>query len=1401
MALRLHPRRREGQGVARTASIVAGRRGAWLLALLLLAPAALAPAALAQEDVAAEVRGLVPTELRATDLPRLLALQSRAEAAARQGDPRGLELVRTVVLLRRLAQLQDPAHATLRGTDGAPLARSEVSAQVELLLGELRALREGAPSRPRAPAGPVDEVGTPDHLRETLSREVSFLAFDRRVLEMAADPATPLLERVRFLSIAARNLDEFFSVRVAGLKHEIDRAPGNRRSDGYSAEEAYARVTREAAALNDELSRVRQALEAPLAAAGIEVRARGSFDDATRRFAREWLAGQDPVGMRPVTPGALPWVASGEVSLLVTAADGSRSVLTLPGQAPALVALPPALSGGKAVFVLASDLVAAEAARLVGKPVQEVASFRITRNADLWGREGVPGQEYGRAVRLEVSGAGASSLELLRRELALDPRDVSRTSGPVDLGRLAALANLERPELSYPARRPGLPPELAGQPDLFRVIRARDVLLHHPYDSFQPVVDLVRQAGQDPHVEAIRQALYRTGGPDSPVVQALIEAARQGKRVTVVLELRARFDEPNNVASIERLRQAGVEVVFGAQGHKVHAKMLQVVRREGGELRTYTHLGTGNYNAGTARFYTDLGLFTADAAIGRDVAAVFEKLSGVSPADGRGIVEVLAAPFTLQATVLDMIEAELREAQAGRPARIVAKMNSLNDPTIIEALYRASQAGVQIDLVVRGLTTLRPGVPGLSENIRVRSVLGRYLEHSRVFTFHAGGAGKVFISSADWMARNTTRRVEAAIPIKDPHLKSYLQTLLEGYLRDNSGAFQLRPDGSWERVRPGPGELPRSIMEENGERLRRATPPPSPARLAAAPGSFAAELAALDLGLRRTRGLGLEVVEGPAAPARVTPEGLVRISSRTLDLLHTRAMAAGGQMEARLAARSGALTSLVDRAAAAALGAPPLGDPAALLREGVAALAERGEATRAEESARAAREALEGPLGAYRRADLSVDWARAARGGALHVTSGGAKFTLALYLRELGYALATRDPGRLDEFLQAVAATDFYLEYGLFVAGATAGQLGYDLAYRRYLAPHLKRGLMHQLLRSNVALGAGLALPMLAHGEWSGETFVVSLSALGLSSLAVEAGLARIPWVHRLEAGSAAAGASRLLRAGGWVYQAAKLAVVLTVAGEVEEFVHGRIDEARARDALAAAAREVVRALAAARTREEAAAALDAYAAAWDSWRLYLYAPLLQAQARLQGRLQPILRRARLQDDVARAALERAERFPALRHSLTGLASHAEARVAVDPQLEVELQGFQREFEGALARIYAGPRGAGLPLGPLAGLPVDRLGEPFAGAHRHASQNRLQTYADQRAALELLRAACGPRAEEAFASALAGLARQEAEDQRLFSQGGLFAAPPAVTSEPPSATPGAVGAIREGARD
>jgi polyphosphate kinase len=660
-----------------------------------------------------------------------------------------------------------------------------------------------------------------------INRELSLLEFNRRVLEQAKDEGNPLLERLRYLCISSSNLDEFFEIRVAGLKEQVAFNSGQMGPDQLTPAEQLKRIGDVAHQLVAEQYRVlNDVLSPPLAEQGIRFLKRSEWNVkqaqwVKRYFYRELLPVLSPIGLDPSHP--FPRILNKSLNFLVslegTDAFGRNSVIAIvqaPRALPRVINIPASYAGGAHEFVFLSSIIHAHVEDLFpGMQVTGCYQFRVTRNSDLFvddedvedllhALEGELHQRrFGDAVRLEVATECPDEMvSLLRSEFELGPEDIYRCNGPVNLTRLMAVPDMiERPELKFPSFTPSRPRQLPVGIDFFEAIRQNDLLLHHPYESFSPVVELLRQAAADPDVVVIRQTLYRTG-PDSPIAKTLVEAARAGKEVTVVVELKARFDEEANIELATRLQEAGAHVVYGVVGYKTHAKMILIVRREGKQLRRYVHLSTGNYHPRTARQYTDFGFFTCDNTVGMDVQKIFHQLT--APGRALRLKKLLQSPFTLHQSVVAMIEREADHAIAGRPARIVAKMNSLIEINVIKALYAASQAGVKIELIVRGICALRPGLPGISENIRVRSIVGRFLEHSRIFYFQNHDDPELYLSSADWMGRNFFNRIEVCFPVEDKRLRDrVLREGLETYLNDNSRAWLLDAEGQYHRVRTG----------------------------------------------------------------------------------------------------------------------------------------------------------------------------------------------------------------------------------------------------------------------------------------------------------------------------------------------------------------------------------------------------------------------------------------------------------------------------------------------------------------------------------------------------------------------------------------------------------------------
>ncbi|HEV7776201.1 MAG TPA: polyphosphate kinase 1 [Luteibacter sp.] len=670
---------------------------------------------------------------------------------------------------------------------------------------------------------PVD-LGAPELF---LNRELAALEFNFRVLAQARDPRVPALERLRYLTIVNNNLDEFFEVRVAVLKHQHAlnaAAPG---PDGMSSTETLARIRERVLELvSAEYVTWHDELRPALAAEGIRFLTREEWTDKQRRwlegyFQNEIMPVLSPLGLDPAHP--FPRILNKTLNIAVVlegrdafGREGHMALVRAPRSLPRLIRLPEEVATEAHGFVFLAEVLHAFADIMFpGFSVCGSYQFRVTRNSELVVEdtevenlaralsEELVGRGYARPVRLEIAADCPKSItDLLVANFQLEEQDVYRCDGPVNIIRAGLVYDqIDRPELKFPRFTPRLTPAFAKDANEFDMLAARDVVLHHPFESFSAVVELLRRASQDPGVLAIKQTLYRAG-KDSPLVDLLVEAARNGKDVTVVIELRARFDEEANIGLATRLQEAGVQVVYGVVGYKTHAKMLLIVRREGENLRRYVHLSTGNYHQGTSKGYTDIGLMTSNAEIGEDIHKVFQQLSGLGPMIQ--LKRLLHSPFTLYSSVMAKIEREIEHAVAGRPARIVAKLNALNEAHVIEALYRASNAGVSIDLIVRGACTLRPGLPGISENIRVRSIVGRFLEHSRVYWFGNDGASEIYVASADWMERNLMRRIEVAVPILDPELarRVYRETL-ENYLADNTQAWLLGDDGRYTRVERG----------------------------------------------------------------------------------------------------------------------------------------------------------------------------------------------------------------------------------------------------------------------------------------------------------------------------------------------------------------------------------------------------------------------------------------------------------------------------------------------------------------------------------------------------------------------------------------------------------------------
>ena len=654
-----------------------------------------------------------------------------------------------------------------------------------------------------------------------INRELSFLEFNQRVLEQAKDGRIPLLERVKFLCISCANLDEFFEIRVSGLKELLDAGAAQGATDGLSVIDTLKAIRTRATRLVDhQYELLNDGLLPELAKNGVVFVAPDTWTEAQAEwlqayFEREVEPVLSPLALDPARPFPKILNKSLNFAVVVEGEDGfgrnsGLAVVQAPRSLPRLIRLPDEL--GSRHFVFLGTIVEAYVSRLFGgMRMRGCYQFRVTRNSDLFVEQeevddllrAVQGElasrRYGDAVRLETAhDCPDEILGYLLEQFGLTDSDLYKVSGPVNLNRLMALYDLvDRAELKYAPFTPSIPERLKMGSDIFATLRAGDVLLHQPFQGFGPVMDFIKQAASDPQVLAIKQTLYRAGS-DSAIVGALADAAQAGKDVTVIVELRARFDEEANIELANKLQEAGAHVMYGVFGYKTHAKLFMVVRREEKGLRRYCHLGTGNYHPKTARLYTDYGLMTADESIGEDIHEIFLQLTGLTRVPR--LRKLLHAPFSLHQALLSKIEREGEHARAGKPARIIAKLNALTEPTVIQALYRASRAGVDVDLIVRGVCCLRPGVSGVSDRIKVRSIVGRFLEHSRVYYFENAGTREVYCGSADWMDRNLFRRIEVAFPVASPELQARVIEDLQLYLDDDCQAWTLSADGNYARA-------------------------------------------------------------------------------------------------------------------------------------------------------------------------------------------------------------------------------------------------------------------------------------------------------------------------------------------------------------------------------------------------------------------------------------------------------------------------------------------------------------------------------------------------------------------------------------------------------------------------
>ena len=676
-----------------------------------------------------------------------------------------------------------------------------------------------------APAPVIDLTSSEYYI----NRELSHLQFNIRVLEQTLDESHPLLDRLFFLCIFSKNLDEFYEVRVASLTRQLTFAREQAGADGMHPQQVLSAihtlcsetVERQYRILNDTLL---PALERE----NIHFLRRRDWTEEQRAWVRSYYDDNilpliSPIGLDPSHP--FPRLVNKSLNFIVElegkdafGRETGLAIIPAPRSLPRIIRVPDAIANGGDRFVFLSSMIHEYADELFpGMSVKGCYQFRVTRNADLEIDEDgtndlasaledeLHSRNFGEEMRLEVADNCPEELsDFLLRKFSLEKNDLYKVNGPVNLGRMMeVISQINRPDLQYAPFTPGLPKHIKFKKSIFESIREKDTLLLHPFESFTPVVDMLREAAKDPAVKAIKQTLYRTGAK-SEIVNALVDAARNGKEVTVVIELRARFDEEENLYLANRLQEAGAVVVYGVVGYKTHAKMALIVRKEDDRYKRYVHMGTGNYHAGNARAYTDYSFLTCNDIIGEDVHTVFQQLTGMGAA--QKVRKLFHAPFTLHKKLVEMIDRERAQAEAGQPALIRMKANGLTEPRLIRALYKASQAGVRVELIIRGMCCLRPGIPGVSDNIEVRSIVGRFLEHTRVYYFLNGGKDEIYAGSADLMERNLLRRVETAFPVENPKLKERMKTELESYTLDNSQAWILQRDGTYVRRTPAEGE-------------------------------------------------------------------------------------------------------------------------------------------------------------------------------------------------------------------------------------------------------------------------------------------------------------------------------------------------------------------------------------------------------------------------------------------------------------------------------------------------------------------------------------------------------------------------------------------------------------------
>jgi polyphosphate kinase len=674
-----------------------------------------------------------------------------------------------------------------------------------------------------------------------INRDLSLLDFHLRVLEQAVDPLHPVIERLVFLLIFSRNMDEFFEVRVAGLMQQFGYSDESTTPEGLRPSEVLAKIADIAHAAIDRQYRILNEEVLPaLAEENIRFLRREELSAEQSSWVHQYFREQvlpvlTPISLDPAHP--FPRLVNKSLNFIVTldgkdafGRDIKFAIVPAPRSLPRVVRLPDHLTGGFEHHVMLSAIIHEHVSELFpGMSATGCHQFRVTRNADLEFDEeaedvakalkgGLSSRRFGRAVRLEVTNHCPENIvDYLLRRFGLNQTQLYKVNGPVNLARL--LSNFNRPKMRYKPFNPSLPAALKNAEDMFAAIKKQDILIHHPFESFAPVINFLREAARDPQVLAIKQTLYRSGA-DSEIVQILAEAARQGKEVTAIIELRARFDEESNMEVANILQEAGAVVVYGIVGYKTHAKMILVVRREGDKLTRYVHLGTGNYHAGNARMYTDYGLLSANPQLSEDVHKIFQELTGMGKA--AKLQKLLHAPFTLHPQLLALIDLEIESAKSGKGGHIIVKVNALTERQLIDALYRASQAGVKVELIIRSTCCLRPGVKGLSDNITVRSIVGRFLEHTRVYYFGGEGDPKVYCASADWMDRNLFSRVEVCFPIDNGHLRRrIIQQGLQNYLDDNQQAWALGNDGVWSRIQPAEGAAPHMAQAILLEKMTR----------------------------------------------------------------------------------------------------------------------------------------------------------------------------------------------------------------------------------------------------------------------------------------------------------------------------------------------------------------------------------------------------------------------------------------------------------------------------------------------------------------------------------------------------------------------------------------------------